>query len=105
MYSRGYAVERNLGKALRLWERSLEVATSPAEVAQPAIRIAPLLIADDAEAGAAFDPMRALQLFNMAEIGLRLDIAEGAGYYRKRLEQAIEGQAKARKLLDDLLAP
>ena len=47
------------------------------------------------------DPLRALHLFQVAEIGLRLDIADGQTYYRRRLQEAIEGQERARALLEE----
>ena len=47
------------------------------------------------------DPFGALSLFQQAEIGLRIDIANGQTYYTKRLTQAIEGQKKARAMLDE----
>ena len=46
------------------------------------------------------DPLRALSLFQQAEVGLRIDIANGASYYRRRLQQAIDGQQQARDLID-----
>lgn len=102
MYSRGVTGERDVMKAKALWERSLELAQGLAEFAQPAIRIAKLLI--DAEAvaqGVKRDPLRALHLFQQAEIGLRIDITEnGMTYYQRRLEEAIEGQERARALVD-----
>ena len=102
MYSRGVTGERDVMKAKALWERSLELAQGLAEFAQPAIRIAKLLI--DAEAvarGVKRDPLRALHLFQQAEIGLRIDITEnGMTYYQRRLEEAIEGQERARALVE-----
>lgn len=102
MYTRGVTGERDVMKAKALWERSLELAQGLAEFAQPAIRIAKLLI--DAEAvarGVKRDPLRALHLFQQAEIGLRIDITEnGMTYYQRRLEEAIEGQERARALVE-----
>lgn len=101
MYSRGKAVPRNVRRAHDLWERSLEQSTTVVETAQPAIRIAQLLVGPDRElAGLEPDPLRALSLFQQAEVGLRIDIANGASYYRKRLQQAIDGQQQARDLMD-----
>lgn len=101
MYSRGKAVPRNVRRAHDLWERSLEQSTSIVETAQPAIRIAQLLVGPDRElAGLESDPLRALSLFQQAEVGLRIDIANGASYYRRRLQQAIDGQQRARDLID-----
>lgn len=50
--------------------------------------------------GIELDPLRALSLFQRAEVGLRMDIADGLYYYRKRLTEAIKGQAQARAMLD-----
>lgn len=102
MYSRGQAVPEDKRKAYQLYERSLSLANGPAEVAQPALRIAAMLIDPACELhGVAPDPLRALALYQKAEIGLRQDIAQGQTYYRKRLAEVIEGQAKARALVDD----
>lgn len=101
MYSRGKSVSRDMAKACQLWSRSLELAQGVVEVAQPAIRIAQLLMSDDcAEAGLEPDPLRALSLFQQAEVGLRIDIADGQEYYRKRLVEAIEGQQQARAMIE-----
>lgn len=102
MYSRGVTGERDVMKAKALWERSLELAQGLAEFAQPAIRIAKLLIdAEAVEQGVKRDPLRALHLFQQAEIGLRIDITEnGMTYYQRRLEEAIEGQERARALVE-----
>ena len=102
MYSRGKFVERDMAKAYQLWSRSLDLANDIVEIAQPAIRIAQLLLSEDCgSAGAKRDPMRALQLFQQTEIGLRVDIDNGQTYYCKRLEEAIEGQEKARAIIDE----
>lgn len=102
MYSRGRSVQRDMAKAARLWDRSLQTAQNPQEVAQPAIRLAPLYLEGSEDAGIAPDPLLALQLFQRSEIGLRIDIKNGLTYYSRRLEQAIEGQEKARLVLDAL---
>lgn len=102
MFSRGQATEANPSFAKALWERSLELAESAELTAQPAIRIARRLIdPSSVEWGIELDPLRALSLFQQAEVGLRIDIANGMHYYRKRLAEAIEGQARARAMLDE----
>ncbi len=102
MYSRGRSVERNLARACLLWERSLDLAKGIVQIAQPAIRIAQLLVSPDcAKWGIEPDPLRALMLFQQAEVGLRLDIADGQTYYRRRLQQAIDGQRQARELVEE----
>ncbi|MCH4084657.1 MAG: hypothetical protein LKF00_10005 [Olsenella sp.] len=102
MYSRGRSVERNLSRAHLLWERSLELAKGIVQIAQPAIRIAQLLVNPDcAKWGIEPDPLRTLMLFQQAEVGLRVDIANGQTYYRRRLQQAIDGQRQARELVEE----
>lgn len=44
MYSRGEAVPSSMGKACQLWERSLELAESVVEAAQPSVRIAKAIV-------------------------------------------------------------
>lgn len=100
MFARGRAVERDMSKANALWERAAELADSVEDYAQPAARIAKLLMDPDCAAwGIEPDPLRALMLYQRAEIGLRLSIAAGATYYRKRLKEVIEGQGWARELV------
>lgn len=102
MFSRGKAVDHDMKKAFALYERSLQLAQDDMEYAQPAIRIAQILIDPDCfEYDIDPDPLRALALFQRAEIGLRLDIADGQVYYQKRLREAIEGQEIARAMVDD----
>ena len=79
-----------------------QTAQSDKEYAQPAIRIARILIDPDCfEYDIDPDPLRALALFQRAEIGLRLDIADGQFYYKKRLQEAIEGQEITRAMVED----
>ena len=101
MYSRGQSVEKNMSRAAQLWNSSLQEANGPQELAQPAIRLAPLYLKGSEEARIERDTMFALRLYQTAEIGLRVDINEGLAYYKKRLDQAVEGQEKARRLLDE----
>lgn len=101
MFSRGRAVPRDMRRAHQLYERSLDLADSETEAAQPAIRIAKMLIDPEGPSyGVEPNPLRALALFQQAEIGLRIDIAHGFTYYAKRLQEAVEGQAQARALLE-----
>lgn len=102
MYARGKAVDRDMRKAHMLWERSLDLSQNVVERAQPAIRIAQLLVDPECDRwGIDADPLRALKLFQDAEVGLRIDIADGQHYYRKRLREAIEGQEVARSLVEE----
>lgn len=101
MFSSGKFVPCDKKKAYRLYERSLTLARTDVELAQPAVRIADMLIDPrGALYGVELDPMRALSLYQVAEVGLREDIANGMTYYAKRLQEAIEGQEKARAMLD-----
>lgn len=101
MYSRGKAVKRDLWAAYSLYERSLAYADDVAQEAQPAIRIAKLISnPENLQWEIPYDPMRALELYQLAERGLRVDIAQGMTYYARRLEEAIAGQERMRELLD-----
>lgn len=100
MYSRGRAVQKDEAMALQLWEKSLEEAQGVSEVAQPAIRLAPIYLEGSEDCGVEQNALLALDLYQKAEVGLRVDISDGLAYYAKRLEQAIEGQEKARQALD-----
>ena len=84
-----------------LWQRSYDVADDIEDVAQPAIRLARLYEEPNCEeAGLQPDPLKALSLYQQAEIGLRISVAKGAHYYERRLREAVEGQLRVRKLLD-----
>lgn len=101
MYSRGKAVARNISRAYELYNRSLDLAETDELKAQAAIRVAKCIMNGDApEAGEQSSLLRALHLYQIAEVGLRKDIDAGATYYRKRLAEAIEGQQNVRALLD-----
>ncbi|WP_251197451.1 tetratricopeptide repeat protein [Anaerotardibacter muris] len=102
MYSRGKGVSKDLSKAAALWQKSLNRARGLVEVAQPAIRLAPLYLEGSEEAKIDKDALHALRLYQDAEIGLRIDIKNGQIYYKDRLVQAIEGQERARRVLDTL---
>lgn len=100
MFSRGTAVARDIKKAYRLYERSLELARDDAERVQSSVRIARMLIDPEfSSCGVGLNPLRALSLFQQVEIGLRIDIAAGQTYYAKCLQEAIEGQVKACELI------
>ena len=102
MYAHGKAVERDMRRAHMLRERSLELSQGVVERAQPAVRIAQLLVDPECERwGIDPNPLRALKLFQDAEVGLRIDIADGQHYHKRRLREAIEGQEVARALLEE----
>ncbi len=103
MYSRGKAVPQDMKAAVSLWKKSYEVADCSIGRGHPAFRLAKLAISPDAEEyGSFYDPFVALNLFQQAEFCFRLEIKYGATYYEKNLQQAIEGQQKARELIDDM---
>ena len=102
MYLRDTAVKRDPRCAYALYRRSIELAQGARQLAQPAIRIAKMISDPDyAEFDIPYSPLGALELFQLAERGLRISIAEGDLYYRPRLAEAIEGQERMRRLLDD----
>jgi len=101
MYSRGFAGKKDMKRAVKLWQQSYHVAETTRQEAQAAIRLAPIFLSSEAEnVGLEIDPMAALVLFQKAEVGMRMEIMDGATYYAKRLEEAIKGQDDARMLLD-----
>jgi TPR repeat protein len=103
MFSRGKTFERDIKKAYLLWEKALNSANSIEDRAQAAVRIAPLLVdRANKQYEISYSPLRALQLYQEAEIGLRISIDNGLTYYSKRLQQAIEGQESARKQLENV---
>ncbi|MBR2834276.1 MAG: sel1 repeat family protein [Coriobacteriales bacterium] len=102
MYSRAQVVEKDLFAAYIMYEKSLSVAKNLPQQAQPAIRIAKLIASNEnVQYGIPYDLMRALELYQLAERGLRIDIAQGQLYYTKRLKEALEGQEYVRCLLDN----
>ncbi len=102
MYARAKVVRQDLRVAFLLWEKSFEKAGDDLAIkAQGAFRMAQLM-EDPAnqEWDIRYDPMRAFELYQLAERGLRIDIAHGQAYYRKRLREAIEGQERIRAMLE-----
>lgn len=104
IFSRGQVFGKDMVKAVNLWKKSYNLAASNDDrvgLAQPAIRLAQAMLEPDCEKwGLSLDPLLALKLFQEAEIGLRKEISSGATYYQKRLQEAIEGQAQTRAMLD-----
>lgn len=102
MYSRAKVVEQDLRVAYLLWEKSYQKAGDDLEQkCQGAFRMAQLM-EDPAnrEWDVPYDPMKALELYQLAERGLRLAVAHGYGYYAKRLRESIEGQERVRAFLE-----
>lgn len=102
MYSRGTVVTLDLMAAFTLYCKSFDAAADEAEKAQAAFRIAELIgdAANEAIWDIPFDPMGALSLYQLAERGLRRDIAHGQTYYARRLAQALVGQERMRDILE-----
>ena len=101
MYSRGKAIVKDMKTAVLLWLKSYDVSESPVQRSHPAFRLAKILISENAEEyGLEYDPLSALNLFQEAEFGFRIEIKNGCMYYEKNMNKAIEGQKKARELLD-----
>ncbi len=101
-FAHGYCVARNMDVAMRFWERSYRAAQDFVECAHPALRLAKQYLDPSTEASACeADPLRALSLFQKAEIGLRVEIKNGLTYYAGQLEQAVSGQTEARARLTE----
>lgn len=102
MFSAGKGVEQSKNAAITLWQQSFDSSEDPEIKAQPALRMAQVLVDPEEckKLGVKHDPLMALQLFQTAEIGLRMSIANGLSYYERRLDEAIDGQKHARQLLD-----
>lgn len=102
MYARGRGVKQNKRIAMALWERSLAKASSTVEKSQPSFRIAQAIEADDWEDyGVERDLIRALKLYQKAEIGMRVEINNWQNYYADRLQEAIKGQERVRALIEN----
>ena len=98
----GHAVDVDLRTALTLYDKSLDAAKGMVQQSQPAFRIAGLISErQDPRWGIPYDPMGALALYQLAERGLRVDVAHGQAHYRARLQRSVAGQDRMRKVLDD----
>ena len=100
MYLNGYYVEKNPIEAFHI-SRCLETMTDEAapRVAGPVfLRVGNALLNGD---GADEDPKGALICFQKAEAFLYDMVASGDAMYKKSLQAAVDGQAKARKKLSE----
>ncbi len=72
--------------------------------AQAAFRLAELVI-DEAneEWDIPYDPVMALHYYQIAKIGMRIAVTDDSPWFAERLQQAIDGQDKARALMDDMV--
>ena len=103
-YARAQVVEKDLRTAYQLYKKCYDNCGDLIHVkAQAAFRLAELVI-DEAnkEWDIPYDPVLALHLYQVAEIGMRIDVADDAPWYAERLQQAIAGQDRARALMDEM---
>lgn len=102
MYARGHGEDRDLRVAWDLYWKSFEASKSIISKAQPAFRLAGIMGDFDSQEiwNLEYDPMSALEFYQLAERGLRLDIAQGQRYYVERLKEALEGQDRMRAVLE-----
>lgn len=103
-YARAQVVEKDLRTAYKLYKRCYDNCGDLVGVkAQVAFRLAALVI-DEAnrEWDIPYDPVMALHYYQVAEVGMRIQLADGASWYAERLQQAIAGQDRARALMDEM---
>ena len=101
MYMNGYYVEKNPTEAFHIYERCMETMTDEAAttVAGPVfLRLGNAFLYGN---GTEENAKSALVCFQKAELFLYDMVADGEWMYRKSLEDAIEGQAKAREKLNE----
>lgn len=99
MYQNGYYVEKNPTEAFRIYERCIEQMTDEAAplVAGPVfLRLGNALLCGE---GTKQDAKGALICYQKAELFLHDMVANGEFMYKKSLQAAIDGQAKARAVL------
>ena len=103
-YARAQVVEKDLRTAYKLYKKCFDNCGDLIHVkAQAAFRLAELVI-DEAneEWDIPYDPVLALHYYQVAEIGMRIDVANDSPWYAERLKQAIAGQDRARALMDEM---
>ena len=103
MYLNGYYVEKNPVEAFHIYSHCLETMTeeaAPAVAGPVFLRIAEAFLNG---VGTEEDPKSALVCYQKAESFLYDMVAGGDVMYRKSLQAAIDGQAKARAKLADAL--
>ena len=99
MYRKGYYVEKNPAEAFKIYVRCVELMTHDVvyEIAGPVhLRLGQLYLYGE---GTEKDPSEALRCFQIAERYLYGMVMSGELMYRGSLKAAVEGQAKARKIL------
>ena len=103
-YARAQVTERDLRTAYKLYKKCYDNCGNLIGVkAQAAFRLAELVI-DEAneEWDIPYDPVMALHYYQVAEVGIRIQLAGDAPWYAERLRQAIAGQDRARALMDEM---
>ena len=103
-YSRAHVVEKDLRTAYKLYKKCYESWGNLIGVkANAAFRLAGLVInPDNKEWDIPYDPVLALHYYQIAEIGLRIEVVNDSPWYAPRLKQAVEGQERARILMDEM---
>lgn len=103
-YSRARVVERDLRTAYKLYKKCYDNCGDLIGVkANAAFRLAELVIdSSNKEWDIPYDPVLALHYYQVAEIGLRIEVVNDSPWYAERLEQAIAGQDRARSLMDEM---
>ncbi len=103
-YARAQVVEKDLRTAYKLYKKCYDNCGNLVGVkANAAFRLAELIIdPDNKEWGIPYDPVLALHYYQVAEIGLRIEVANDSPWYAERLKQAIAGQDHARALMDEM---
>lgn len=103
-YSRARVVERDLRTAYKLYKKCYDNCGDLIGVkANAAFRLAELVIdPSNEEWDIPYDPVLALHYYQVAEIGLRIEVVNDSPWYAERLEQAIAGQDRARSLMDEM---
>ena len=103
MYQNGYYVEKNEAEAFRIYERCLETMTdetAPLVGGPVFLRIGNAFLYGK---GTDINYKNALVCFQKAELLLFDMVASGNAMYKKSLQEAIEGQIKAREYLNSML--
>ena len=103
-YFRARVVERDLRTAYKLYKKCYDnCGDLIGAKANVAFRLAELVIdSSNKEWDTPYDPVLALHYYQVAEIGLRIEVVNDSPWYAERLEQAIAGQDRARSLMDEM---
>ena len=103
-YARDQVVERDLRTAYKLYKKCYDNCGDLIGVkAQAAFRLAELVIdPENEEWDIPYDPVMALRYYQVAEVGIRIQLADDAPWYAERFKQAISGQDRARVLMNEM---